>query len=69
MRVWATLGALLSVLAGAQIPADSDAERAEYPAGYCVDGGDFYVWDEDREEAERWATELARTRATAPPGQ
>jgi hypothetical protein len=29
------------------------------PSGFGIEGGGFYVWDEDRREAEDWAIELA----------
>jgi hypothetical protein len=62
MKGWATIGAFLSLLAGGQPPMDPAAPRSERPAGYSIEGGDFYVWEEDQEEAERWAIELARSR-------
>lgn len=62
MKVWAAFGALLSLLAGAPGPESEGGPLPDDPAGYIVEGGDFYVWEEDREEAERWAAELARSR-------
>jgi len=62
MKAWAALGAFLSLVVGGQPPPDSATRRPENPAGYSVEGGDFYVWEEDQKEAERWAIELARSR-------
>ncbi len=62
MKAWAALGAFLSLVAGGQPPTDSATRRPENPAGYSVEGGDFYVWEEDQKEAERWAIELAQSR-------
>ena len=28
------------------------------PSGFGIEGDGFYVWDEDRREAEDWAIEL-----------
>jgi hypothetical protein len=79
MKAWATIGALMSLLASA--PAETNVERDRRPesrppagsAGHTVQGGSFYVWDEDRQEAEDWARELAQSWARAiaaapPPG-
>lgn len=63
MKAWITLGALLSLLGGTQASEGAGRPLPDHPAGYAVEGGDFYVWDEDREEAERWATELASSRS------
>jgi len=62
MKVWFTIGAFLSLLAAGQSPAEPPAPRPARPAGYSIEAGDFYVWEEDMEEAERWALELARSR-------
>jgi hypothetical protein len=62
MKAWAVIGALMSFLAAA--PAD-ERERPREPAGHAVEGQAFYVWDEDREEAEDWARELAESWARA----
>lgn len=62
MRVRITLAALVSLLAGAPAIGDAGTGPPSQPAGYAVDGDAFYVWDEDRDEAERWAAELARAR-------
>lgn len=61
MKAWAVLGAFLSLGAGGQPPTDPATRRPENPAGYSVEGGDFYVWEEDQKEAERWAIELAQS--------
>ena len=70
MGGWALLGGLLSLLSGA-LPEPSDMQRdevrdaTETPAaeesatGFAVEGDGFYVWDEDRHQAEDWAIELA----------
>ena len=62
MKLAALIGALLSLATGGPPAGDREAPPSD-PSGYAVDGGDFYVWDEEREEAEQWARELARSRA------
>jgi hypothetical protein len=62
MKLWITLGTLLSLLTGTQGTGDGGRRLADSPAGYSIEEDDFYVWDEDREEAERWATDLAGSR-------
>jgi len=71
MKAWAVIGALMSLLASAPSEADAeremreDGERRREPAGYSIEGASFYVWDEDRREAEAWALELAESWARA----
>jgi len=77
MKIWAVIGALMSVLATAPPEAGAEPEHAEggerpgEPSGYSIAGPAFYVWDEDRREAEAWALDLAeswaRAIAAAPP--
>jgi hypothetical protein len=67
---WALLGGVLSLLTST-LPDAIDPRREEArestaapaagtrPAGFGIEGDGFYVWDEDRREAEEWATELA----------
>lgn len=65
---WALLGGVLSLLTGT-LPDAIDPQREEAregpvtesatPTGYGIEGDGFYVWDEDRREAEEWAIELA----------
>jgi hypothetical protein len=68
MRPWAVLGTLVSLLLGppAAVDRTDDADpgprvggAVERPLGFRVEAGSFYVWDEDRQVAERWAVELA----------
>jgi len=67
MKIWPVLGTLLSLVTGAlpdTIPggleeADRDEPVHAAPSGFRIEGDGFYVWDEDRREAEGWATELA----------
>jgi hypothetical protein len=68
---WTLLGGVLSLLTGT-LPDAIDPQREEAresnrapvarvttPTGYGIEGDGFYVWYEDRREAEEWATELA----------
>ena len=68
MKLRLALGALLSLVLGARTDADRDLDEildrsgppaSSRSAGFGVEGDRFYVWDEDRREAESWATELA----------
>jgi hypothetical protein len=67
---WALLGGVLGLFSGTLPDAvesrrenarEATASNAAAPAsrGYGIDGDGFYVWDEDRREAEDWAIELA----------
>ena len=68
---WALLGGVLSLLTGTLPDAidprreetreatGAPASEARTPAGFSIEGDGFYVWDEDRREAEVWAIELA----------
>ena len=66
MKIWPVLGILLSLATGSlpdATPSDPDeAEKNEpvlaAPSGFGIEGDGFYVWDEDRREAEEWAIEL-----------
>jgi hypothetical protein len=68
---WALLGGVLSLLTGT-LPDAIDPKREEArdssgapvaevttPTGFGIEGDGFFVWYEDRREAEEWATELA----------
>jgi len=67
-RPWAVIGTLVSLLLGPPPTVDRSDEpepmprgggSVARPLGFRVEAGSFYVWDEDRREAERWAVELA----------
>jgi hypothetical protein len=66
MKIWPVLGTLLSLVTGSlpdTVPGElEEADRDEPvhagPSGFRIEGNDFYVRDEDRREAEGWATEL-----------
>jgi hypothetical protein len=71
MKIWAVIGALMSVLAAAPSEPRAENERPEPGergsgrVGHSIVGASFYVWDEDRREAEGWALELAEAWARA----
>ncbi len=68
---WALLGGVLSLLTSTVPDAidpqreegreatESRASEASASAGFGIEGDGFYVWDEDRRDAEGWAIELA----------
>lgn len=71
---WLVLAAFMSMLAGStedvsvveELESGSRARRvAAVRAGFSVQGSSFYVWDEDRQEAEAWAADLAAGEASA----
>lgn len=67
MKIWPVLGTLLSLVTGSlpdAVPGDLDDAEENEPvhlahSGFGIEGDGFYVWDEDRREAEGWAIELA----------
>lgn len=67
MKIWPVLGTLLSLVTGSlpdATPSDLDEAEENEPihatsSGFRIEGDGFYVWDEDRREAEGWAIELA----------
>lgn len=66
MKFWPVLGTVLSLVTGSlpdslSANIDSDARSgsaARESSGWGIEGDGFYVWDEDRREAEDWAIEL-----------
>lgn len=64
MKIWPVLGILLSLVTGSlpdATPSELDEERDPVhaaPSGFGIEGDGFYVWDEDRREAQDWAIEL-----------
>lgn len=68
MKITALFAALLSLLPAEPVDDRRLEVRARRPAGRAIEGVDFYVWDEDPAEAERWAGVLAAApRAHRPP--
>lgn len=67
MKFWPALGTLLSLVTGSlpnTVPSEIEETERNEPVhaarcGYGIEGDGFYVWDEDRHEAEAWANELA----------
>ncbi len=67
MKIWPVPGTLLSLVSGSlpdATPNDlDDVDENEIvhvaPSGFGIEGDGYYVWDEDRREAEDWATLLA----------
>jgi len=73
MKLWATIGTLMSLLASGALPPDASVDEAPdsreaRPAapGHAFEGPGFYVWDEDEHEAESWAGELASVATVHP---
>jgi hypothetical protein len=61
MRFWAIVTACLSLLGGAVDPDGDPEARSQGQTGYSAEGDGFYVWDEDRESAAEWASQLAES--------
>ena len=67
MKIWPILGTLLSLVSGPLpdlAPADLEGPDRDEPVhaasrGLAIEGDGFYIWDDDRREAENWAIELA----------